>query len=149
MKTNGNVTADRKRPGVSAFSTKKYGQLLAETVPGVISGRKEYDRLETIFDKLITRGEDNLSPEEFRLYELLGNLLEEYEARTLPPLPKTSPADALRFIMSENDLKQTDLTEIFGSQSAVSRALSGERRISVEQAKGLAQRFRVSVDLFL
>lgn len=149
MKTNGNVTAHRKRLRASAFSAKKYGQLLAETVPVVVANNKEYDRLEVIFDKLITKGEDNLSPEEFRLYELLGNLLEEYEARTLPPLPKIAPVDALRFIMSENDLKQTDLANIFGSQSAVSRALSGDRRITVEQAKGLARKFRVSIDLFL
>ena len=131
------------------FSTKKYGQLLAETIPGVITNDKEYDRLEAIFDKLITKGDGNLSPEEDRLFDLLADLMENYEARTLPPLPKTEPVDALRFIVRENDLKQSDLVDIFGSQSAVSRALSGDRRITVEQAKGLAQRFRVSVDVFL
>ena len=147
--TNGNTIVGKRGPKMPAFSSKKYGKLLADTLPGIVADQDEYDRLEKVFVGLLKKGEDNLSPEEGRLFDLLANLLEDYEARTLPPLEDVSPADALRFLMEENDLKQTDMEEIFGSQSAVSRALNGSRRITIDQAKGLAKRFCVSAELFI
>lgn len=134
---------------MTAFSPRKYGKLLAETLPGNIADDEEYNRLEGVFQKLIRKGEDKLSPEEDRLFDLLADLLEQYEARTLPPLDSVAPADALRFLIDENDLKQADLEDIFGTQSAVSRAMRGERRITIDQAKGLAKRFNISAELFI
>jgi HTH-type transcriptional regulator/antitoxin HigA len=131
------------------YSAKKYGKLLGDVLPGVISDQDEYDRIESVFNGLMDKGEDNLSPEEGRLFVLLAKLLEEYETTTLPQLKPISPADALRFVMEENDLKQADLEDVFGSQSAVSRALNGSRRISIDQAKGLARKFHVSAELFI
>ncbi len=131
------------------YNTMIYGKLLAETVPGVIGDEKEYDRIESIFNGLIDKGEENLSPEESRLFELLAKLLEEFEADGLEPLPDVSTADALRFLMDQNDLKQTDPEDVFGTQSAVSRELNGSRSISKTRAKRLAQRFKVSAELFI
>ena len=139
----------RKGKGMSAFSPIKYGRLLADTLPRVITNQKEYDRLESAANSLLTKGEDNLSPEEDQLLRLLANLLEEYETRTLPPLKDVAPKDVLRFLMEQNDLKQADLEDIFGSQPNVSRALNGTRRIAADQAKGLAKRFSVSAELFI
>lgn len=131
------------------YKAKTYGQLLAEAAPGVIGSAEEYERTEAIFNRLMDKGEDNLSPDESRLFELLAKLLEDYESRTLPPLADVSPADALRFLMEENDLRQSDLDDIFGSQTVVSKILHGKRSITKEQAKGLAKRFGVSVELFI
>ena len=69
------------------FDPKVYGRLLSKTIPGVITDAAEYDRIESIFARLIDKGEENLSPEEARLFGLLANLLEEYENRTLPYIP--------------------------------------------------------------
>lgn len=131
------------------FNPKIYGMLLAETLPGVISSDEEYDRVEEIFNRLMNKGEDGLSPEEDRLFDLLANLLEDYERRTLPLLPESSPLETLKFLMSENDLKQKDVVPIFGSQGIASEVLSGKRAISKMQAKALAERFRVSAELFI
>jgi HTH-type transcriptional regulator / antitoxin HigA len=131
------------------FNENKYAKLLADTLPRVVTDSEEYDRLETVANKLLNKGENKISPEEDQLLGLLTNLLEEYEARTLPPLEDIPPAGALRFLMDENDLKQADLEDVFGSQSAVSRALNGSRRISIDQAKGLARKFKVSAELFI
>src|SRR5689334_150309 len=125
MKTNGKATVNSRTSGTARFSPKRYGKLLADTLPRVVTSPKEYNRLEEAANKLLKKGEDNLSPEEDQLLGLLTNLLGEYEARTLPPLKDITPAEALRFLMEENDLKQSDLENIFGTQSAVSRALSG------------------------
>lgn len=131
------------------YDPSVYASLLTQTLPGVIQDSSDYDRTELFFNHLIDKGEENLSPEEFRLFELLANLLEQYESRTLKPLGSLSPSDALRFLMDENGLKQADMLDVFGSQAVVSKVLSGNRSISKAQAKLLAQRFRLSVDLFI
>lgn len=123
--------------------------LLADTLPGVIESDAEYERLEEIFDKLISKGEEKMSPEENRLFGLLANLLEEYEARTLAPVPDLSPREILSFLMRENNLKQTDMTEIFGTQSIVSEVLAGKREITKSQAKALAERFAMKIEAFI
>jgi HTH-type transcriptional regulator / antitoxin HigA len=131
------------------FNTKIYTRLLAETIPVVITSPEEYDRLEQTFSTLLNKGEDNLSPEEDKLFDLLANLLEDYERRTLPPLNKSSPLDTLKFLMEENGLKQKDIVSIFGSQGVASEVLNGKREISKTQAKNLAERFKVSAELFI
>jgi len=134
---------------MTGYSASSYGQLLAETLPGSIKDDNEYNRVEKIFNGLMKKGEGNLSPEEDRLFDLLADLMESYEAHTLPSLPQTTPANALRFLMEQNDLKQTDMIDIFGNQGNVSKVLQGQRRITIDQAKGLAQRFKVSPVLFI
>lgn len=131
------------------YNPEKYGRLLRQTLPGVISDEEEYERIEIVFNTLISKGEERRSAEETRLFGLLANLLEDYERRTLPTLPAVEPAETLRFLMVENELKQTDLTDVFGSQAVVSKVLSGKRTISKAQAKRLAAKFRVSTDLFI
>ena len=131
------------------YNAKIYGQLLVDTVPGIIADDKEYERTESIFNGLMNKGEDNLSPEETRLFELMANLLEEYERRTLVPIEVTTPAETLRFLISENKLRQTDLDDVFGSQAVVSKVLNGKRSISKAQAKRLAERFRMAADAFI
>lgn len=129
------------------FNKQLYGVLLTDTLPTVIDSRVEYDRIESIFNDLFD--EENRSPEEDKLFDLLANLLEDYERRTLPPLKKSSPLEILKFLMRENDLAQKDLVEFFGSKGTISEVLSGKRSISKTQAKKLAERFRVSTDLFI
>jgi len=131
------------------FNAEKYGRLLKQVLPGVIADQAEYDRIEEIFNTLVNKGEENLTTEETRLFGLLANLLEDYERRSLSTLGDVPPADALRFLMDENDLKQTDLADLFGSQAVVSKVLNGKRTISKAQAKRLAARFQVSTDLFI
>lgn len=136
-------------PRAMTYNPKIYAKLLAQTLPGLISDEQEYARIEAIFNGLMDKGEENLSPEEARLFELLANLLESYERGTLPPLEEISPGDALRFLIQQNGLKQKELEDVFGSQSVVSKVLSGKRLISKAQAKGLAKRFSVAADIFI
>lgn len=129
------------------YNPEIYRTLLADALPGIIESDAEYERIEKIFDNLISKKE--LSPEEDRLFGLLANLLEEYEARTIEPLPDFSPRELLASLMKENNLKQTDMTEIFGTQSIVSEVLNGKREITKMQAKALAERFAMKVEAFI
>ena len=128
------------------MNPKIYGQLLSETLPGVITTQKEYQRIEKIFADLFKK---KRSPEEDKLFDLLANLLEDYERKSLPEIEISSPQETLQFLMRENNLKQNDMIDVFKTQSIVSEILSGKRRINIDQAKRLANKFKVSVELFV
>ncbi len=128
------------------FNNKIYGVLLSDALPGIIESNDEYERLETIFNNLF---KDNRLPEEDKLFDLLANLLEDYEKRTLPPLEESSPVERLKFLMEENNLRQSDLAGLFGTQSVVSEVLAGKREITKKQARALAERFKLSIGAFI
>ena len=58
-------------------------------------------------------------------------------------MPKLEGADALRFLLEEHDLTQSDLPEV-GSQGVVSEILGGKRTLNVRQIRALSERFGVS-----
>jgi HTH-type transcriptional regulator / antitoxin HigA len=128
----------------------KYGMLLMQTLPAVISSEEELERLTEEIDRLMTKGikEDELSPEEEQLLELLSVLVEAYEDEHYP-MPEASPNEILQFLMEDRELKQKDLVHIFGSTGITSEVVNGKRSISKAQAKKLAEFFKVSVELFI
>lgn len=125
---------------------KSYGQLLRRTLPQVIRSEEEYDRLAK---KLMSLDEqENLTPEEHELAELLAVLIDEYEERRFP-IRKASPRQTLHHLMESRNLTQKDLWKVFGSKGITSEVFHGKRSISKTQAKKLAAFFRVSADLFI
>lgn len=89
-----------------------------------------------------------LSHEEIALLELLGKLIADFEAKFYQP-KDASPREVLSELMNARGLKQTDLTEVFGSKSRVSEVISGKREISKLQIRSLAEFFNVSAELFI
>lgn len=128
----------------------KYGLLLMQTLPSVISSDEELERLTEEIDRLMTKGirQGELSPEEEQLLELLSVLVESYEDEHYP-MPEASPNEVLKFFMEDRELKQKDLVHIFGSTGITSEVVNGKRSISKAQAKKLAEFFKVSVELFI
>ena len=55
----------------------------------------------------------------------------------------------LMFLLEQRGLSPKDLWPVIGSKSRVSEILAGKRSISKDQAKKLAEFFRLSADLFL
>ena len=55
---------------------------------------------------------------------------------------------ALKFLMEQHGLKQSDLTEI-GSQGVVSEILTGKRELNIRQVRALSERFGVSAATFV
>ncbi len=129
------------------FDKKIYGDLLANVLPAVIETEMECRRVEKVVGDLLRKG-DHLSPEEDKLLDLLSDLIEDYEDRVYP-IEDAPPFEMLKFLMRENDLKQTDLLHVFGSSGIASEVVNGKRSISKAQAKKLAEFFKVSVELFI
>ena len=63
-------------------------------------------------------------------------------------IPDAEPRAMLKFLMEQNDLKQTDLKDILPA-SRVSEILNGKREISKAVAKKLAERFNMNLSVFI
>jgi HTH-type transcriptional regulator/antitoxin HigA len=114
---------------------------------GPIRNDAHYDEMVRLLDELIDEVRDDEDNPLAALLELVGGLIERYED-THEVIPEAPPQEALRFLMDEHGLKQSDLSEI-GSQGVVSEVLAGRRHINARQAKALAARFNVSPAVFL
>ena len=108
---------------------------------------KEYAQLVEALDAAIDAGGADEKHPLARLVDYLGDLVAEYEAKDKMPAAATG-ADALRYLMQRDGLRQVDLPEL-GSQGVVSELLSERRGFNARQAKALAERFGVSAALFL
>jgi len=131
----------------ATLSERKYRAVLGRFLPAVIRTETEYQRMLAAASELMERDEDNLSEEEGRVLELLSMLIEEYEDR-VHPLPRGQPGKMVAHLLEEHQLKPSDLWGLL-PKSRVSEILSGKRSISKDQARKLAEFFRVPVDLFL
>jgi len=130
------------------INRQKYRVALARAMPLVIETEQEYQRMMGVFEKLMDKDDDRLTPEDGRLLKLLATLLEEYENRQYP-LPKSRPHEMLRHLIEEKKLKPSDLWPVIGSKSRVSEILSGKRSTSKAQAQRLADFFHAPIELFL
>jgi len=135
----------------ATIDPKKYSRLLAKTLPRAISTEEENDRMLKIVERLMDKGEDNLTAEEGALLDLLVTLIEKFEADyyQLQKKSASSPLSILKHLMEARDVKPKDLWSVLGSKSLTSQILNGHRAISKSNAKALAGFFRVSVDLFI
>lgn len=126
----------------------RYSSLLAEVAPMVPRTEKENERLLAEIEKLMMKGEKNLSPEEDTLLELLTQLVETFEKRVYPR-EKTSPAQLVAFLIDQRGLSPSDLWSVLGSKGRVSELLSGRREVSKDQAKRLGAFFHISPAAFI
>lgn len=127
---------------------KKYGRLLSRALPMVIETEEENERMLAAVERLLTKGEDKLTPEEGHLLKLMVRLIEDFEERAYP-IPEARPHEVLQHLLEARDLRQADLLPIFGSRGYTSDVVNGKRGISKEHAKALGQFFHVSPELFL
>ena len=131
--------------GTLTISPKRYGGLLAKTLPKVIETERELEHFAEVLESLdrLPRG---LSPEEKMLEALLSKLIEDYDERIeLPSLP---PHQTIAFLMEQRGLRQVDLLPVFGSRSVASDVLNGKREPSKSHIRGLAEFFRLSPEVF-
>jgi len=128
-----------------AAPNPEYGRLLKAVQPKRIESKKEHARFIGQIEALMLKGEDKLTSAEQTLLELLVELVRDFEQARFPA-KKASPAEMLKYLMQENHLKPADLP-LPGSR--VSEILTRKRAISKAQARALADRFGVSLALFI
>lgn len=113
-----------------------------------IESEKHYREMVGFMNGLVDAISDRKAHPLMGLLDAVTSFIHDHEARNVE-IPQAKPADALRLLMQQHELRQIDLSEIFGSQSNVSEVLSGKRGINARQARLLAKRFGVSPAVFI
>jgi HTH-type transcriptional regulator/antitoxin HigA len=107
---------------------------------------EDYDALAEAQDELLLIvGEDETHPLA-SLASHIGDLLEAYD-EAHRPMPEGTGVDALRYLMQEHGIGQSELPEV-GTQSVISEILSGKRQLNVRHIRALSDRFGVPVEVF-
>lgn len=134
---------------------ERYGQLLAETRPGIIDTPEEHERLLGIAERLMEKA-DKLTEEEERLLALIVFVVEAYEASTDSDDDDEEsggqparPHETLQRLMTARGLELGDIADIFGNPHIAREVLAGKRAITRGQAKELGRFFQAPVKIFL
>ena len=133
---------------LSTFDEQKYARLLSKALPVKIRTEAEYDRLNAIIRELVDRDEEELSPEEERLVDLLSDLIQQYDEEYYP-IKDLPPHEMLRSLMDDNDLGYQDIWQLFGSKDIAPAVLNGTCAISRAQAEKLGDFFKIDPEVFL
>ena len=112
-----------------------------------IRDAKHYQRMVGTLEALLDEAGGNETHPAMGLADIVGDLIEHYEAEH-HPLPDVTGVQALKFLMDQHGLKQSDLREI-GSQGVVSEILAGKRELNIRQVRLLSERFGVSPATFV
>lgn len=110
--------------------------------------KSDYDRLATILDRLLEIVGEDEKHELIGLVDVISHMIAMYDEKHDIKIKDQSGISALKFLMEQQNIKQSELPEI-GSQGVVSEVLNGKRQLNVNQIKKLAERFHVSVDTFI
>jgi HTH-type transcriptional regulator / antitoxin HigA len=113
-----------------------------------IATEAEYDQTIAEINRLLRKGEVNLSPEEDHLLDLLSTLAENWE-EAHHPIPEASGYRILKNYMQVRGLRQIDLKPILGSHGVTSEIVNGNRSITKEQVKRLGALFGVPPAVFI
>jgi len=121
-------------------------EMIARGAPRVIHSDEE---LEAYTDALFQlTALENPSLVEAEAIELLTLLVERYEQDRYP-IPPADPVSVVRFLIEQQNLTQRDLIPQFGSESAVSMFMNGQRKLTLEQVRKLSIRFKLPADVFI
>jgi HTH-type transcriptional regulator / antitoxin HigA len=121
-------------------------EMIAHGAPRVIHNDAELEIYTEALFQLTAL--ENPSSSEVEAIELLTLLVERYEEEHYS-VPKADPVSIVRFLLEQQHLTQRDLVPQFGSESAVSMFLTGQRNLTLEQVRKLSTRFKLSADVFI
>lgn len=128
------------------FDAKYYTELLVRYQPKPIATEAENERAIALAQELEHRSPRTVEEDVF--LELLLVLIEKFEAENYP-IPTVNYSSMVQHLMEARDLEESDLIPILGSATVVSEILMNERQIKHDEARKLAEFFRVEMDLFL
>ena len=121
-------------------------KMIAKGAPHIIPNDEELEAYTEALFKLTAL--EKPSPPEMEAIELLSLLVERYEDEHWP-ITDVDPVSLVRYLIERATLTQRDLIPEFGSESAVSMFLSGQRNLTTEQIRKLCIRFKLTADVFI
>jgi HTH-type transcriptional regulator/antitoxin HigA len=121
-------------------------EMIAHGAPHVIHNDAELEIYTEALFRLTAL--ENPSSSEIEAIELLTLLVERYEQDHYS-VPQADPVSVVRFLIEQQNLTQRDLIPQFGSESAVSMFMTGQRNLNLEQVRRLSARFKLPADVFI
>jgi antitoxin component HigA of HigAB toxin-antitoxin module len=137
------------------MNVDRYAELLVAARPVIIETEEEHDHMLSIAESLMERGE-KISPEEEKLLAMVALLIEAFESQVETEeddeeddgqVEPPAPHETIKRLMDARGLSLNDVSDFFGNPSAAREALEGHRPLSRNQAKRLADFFRVPLRL--
>ena len=116
-------------------------------VAAPIQDETQYESMRAFTESLADTLPDDAGDPRWGLVDLLVTRIRDYENRAHAWPDNSTPVSRLKFLMAEHGLTQKDMPEV-ASQSVISDVLSGKRRINLRQAKALASRFHLPMEVF-
>lgn len=126
--------------------TGHFGALTAKVPLRPIASAAEYDEATRAMDALLDAGAADQDHPLAHLVSALGEFIRGYD-KVHYQLSNATPAEVLRAIMEQHNIKQSDFPEI-GSQGVVSEVLNGKRERNARQIRDVSKRFGVSPAVF-
>jgi HTH-type transcriptional regulator / antitoxin HigA len=139
------VRGNRKEEGRMATLLANPARMIERGAPHLIRSDEQLQAYTKALYQLTS--EARPTPAQVEAIELLTLLIERYEEEHYA-LPAASPADVLRFLLTQHGLKQRDIATELGGESVVSEVLSGKRKLNAAHIEQLSKRFRVSPAVF-
>ncbi len=114
-----------------------------------IRSKSQYLQYLKEVDELMDLDPSGNSPEG-QMLETLTILIEDYERKQGWEIPMPdSPIEVIRTRMEALSLKQTDLAEVIGDKTVVSRILKGSRKLTYSMITPLSNLLRVPPEFLL
>jgi len=149
MKTatlNGRRSRDGQR---RSHVPRSYLALCREWPLRPIRSGSDYDLAVAVLQRLVVRGEEDLDAGERDYLEMLELAIERYDDEHYPIPSGGTPLEHLQFLMEQNGMKTIDLGNLIGNRGLASLIVNGKRELSKAHIRILAERFKVSAELFL
>ena len=136
------ATQSQKLPG-------RFEDLVAMMPPRAIVDETQYDETLAMIDRLMVAGRHTRGQASY--LETLVQLVEAYEAKHhAMDTSDLRGIDLLRHLLAEHAMNASDLARLLGVHASMgSKILKGERSLTVEHLRKLAERFRVRPELFM
>lgn len=126
---------------------KTYAALVAEHPPRPIHDEVGYQNAVEIVDSMAGF---KLNADQEDYLDLMGRLIEAYEAEKLAPLKPLSAHAHIAFLLSENGMTGDDLAAVLEvDRSTAYKLIKGTRALTTEHIRKLCERFKVRADLFI
>jgi len=127
----------------------RYGDLVRAMPPQAIMDDVHLGATVEMIDRLMAPS--RLTKDQRLYLETLVQLVQAYEDRHhCIDTDDIGGIDALRQLMSDSDMSASDLGRLLGMHASMgSKILKGERSLTVEHLRKLADRFKVRAELFM
>lgn len=130
---------------MATSSSSAYIELLKSFPPRPINSEEELLATQKVIDSLIDSGDLTLDEQDY--LNVLGTLVHEYEEKHYP-ITDIYGVELLHALIAEFGWQQKDLVPIFKTESIVSEVLSGQRHLTFNHIRQLAEFFHISPAAF-